>query len=273
MQVVLISRGSMTGGQALAHCLRDHLAFRCVCREDLVRTVDAQGEYAQKVLQSIHSATRAYEQFSHCRRPYLILMRLALLRFIRQGNLVYHGHAGHLLVADLKWCLRIRVDAPMPLRTKNAMERLDLSEADAREAVLREDEERVRWARFMYGTDIRDPKLYDACFSLERLTLNGICAMVAETLKQESFTPSPEDIRALDDLYLAARIDAALAVDSSLLNRDIRARARGGKVALVGPCLDDGDMARAVELAGGVEGVGAVEYQTGYAVSFDSYLR
>ena len=41
MQVVLISRGSMSSGQALANSLAERLSFRCVCREDLVKSVDS----------------------------------------------------------------------------------------------------------------------------------------------------------------------------------------------------------------------------------------
>jgi len=272
MQVVLISRGSTQGGRALAKCLEEHLpSFRCVCREDLVKTLDAQGDYAKKVLESIHGATRAYDQFSQLRHPYLVLMRLALLRFIRAGDLIYHGNAGHLLVADLHWCLRLRVDAPMAMRTRNAMERLNLPEAEAHEAVLLEDEERVRWARFMYGKDIRDPRLYDACFSLDRLTSSKICAVIVEALMGRDMDASPEQLRELDNLYLSAQVEAALAVDESLRTREVRARACQGKVVLEGPFLFDDDLARTLEIARSVEGVLEVDYQPGYATSFESW--
>lgn len=273
MQVVLISRGSMSSGQALANSLAERLSFRCVCREDLVKSVDSLGEYAKKVLKTIHTATRAYEQFSQSRRPYLILMRQALLRFIYEGDLIYHGHAGHLLIPDLVWCLRVRIDASMQIRTKNAIERLQLPEAEAYEAVLREDEAMGRWARFMYGKDIRDPKLYDTLFSLDRLSLEGSSAMIEAALKEKEFQPSNKDLQTLEDLCIAARAEAALVMDARLVNHEIRASSRKGQVSLEGPYLEESDLSHAIEIVRNVKGVREVDYQTGCAMSFDYYLR
>lgn len=269
MPVVLISRGTMSGGRALATCLADRLGAKCVSREDLVALVDAHGAHAKKVLASLDRATRAYDQFSQLRRPYLILMRLALLEFIREDDVVYHGHAGHLLVPGLACCLRVRINAPMALRVCNAVERLGLPEAEAREAVLREDEERLRWARFMYGRDIRDPSLYDVTFNLDRLSLEAICAMITKALGEGGFAPSPEALAALENLYLATRVEAALATNEATLSLEIGAHARDGHVRLEGPYQDEAGLARIHALATAVPGVRDCEYEPGCPSSFE----
>lgn len=269
MPVILISRGTMSGGRALAGCLAERLGLRCVSREDLVALVDSHGAHAQKVLASLSRATRVYEQFSQLRRPYLILMRLALLQFIREGNVVYHGQSGHLLVPGLACCLRVRVNAPMALRVKNAMERLDLPEAEAHEAVLKEDEERVRWARFMYGRDIRDPNLYDVTFSLDRLSLGAICTMIAGTVGEREFEPSAETAVAVEDLYLATSVEAALATDPATLSLEVGAQAHNGYVRLEGPYQDDDGLARIMAIVRSVPGVNDAEFQPGCPTSFE----
>ena len=268
MPVVLISRGTMTGGQTLARCLADHLALRLVHREDLMSVIDARGEHAKKVRASLDSATRAYDQFSQLRRPYLILMRHALLGFIRTGNIVYNGLASHLLVPGVSCCMRVRINAPLEMRVRHAIERLGVPEIEARDAVLREDEERVRWGRFMYGYDLRDPNLYDACFSLDRVSLPSICMMIVAGLQQDEFQPTPESIQELEDLYLSASVEAALVSDGRTLIWEIGARARAGQVLLEGPFLEDAQLAPVIEVVRGVEGVQAVEYQPGCAASF-----
>jgi cytidylate kinase len=262
----------MSGGEALAHCLAERLSLRYVCREDLLKVVDAQGAHAMEVRASLDHATRAYDQFGQLRRPYIVLMRRALLGFIREGNVVYAGYASHLLVPTVPCCLRVRINAPMSLRVRNAMRRLDLPEEDAKEAVRREDEERVRWGRFMYGKDIRDPNLYDVCFLLDRMSLEAICTMIAAGLRERIFEPTPEAARALQDLFVAASVEAALVSDPRTLSWEIGARVRDGGVLLEGPYLEDRPRADVLEVVRGVPGVRQVEYQPGCVSSFETVL-
>lgn len=265
MPVVLISRGTMSGGQSLAGCLSRRLSLRCVCREDLLSAVDTHGGHARKVVESLERATRAYEQFSQNRRSFLILMRHALLSFIRDDDIVYHGYAGHLLVPSAPCCMRVRISAPLPLRARNAMQRLGVADAQAREAVQREDEDRVRWSRFMYGHDIRDPHLYDAWFSLEKMSIDTVCAMISAGLQEKEFQHTPETRKTLEDLYLATSVEAALVSDPRTLGWEIGARVRDRNVLLEGPYLEDSQRDDVLEVARSVEGAGAVEYQPGCA--------
>lgn len=269
MPVVLISRGTMSGGRALASCLAERLGLKSVSREDLVGLIDAHGTHAKKILASLNRASRAYEQFSQLRRPYLILMRCALLEFVREDNVVYHGHAGHLLIPSLACCLRVRINAPMSLRVSNAVRRLGLPAAEAQEAVLSEDEERLRWGRFMYGHDIRDSHLYDVTFSLDRLTVPAICVMISGALGEKEFQPTPEAHAAIEDLYLATLVEAALATHPDTLGLEIGARAKDGSVFLEGPYQEAAGVDRIIEVAGAVPGVHAVEYEPGCPSSFE----
>jgi hypothetical protein len=270
MRVVLISRGTMSGGRALAQCLAERLGLRSVAREDLIAVVDHHGEYAKKVVDSLGRATHAYEQFSQWRRPYLILMRHSLLQLVRQGNVVYHGYSAHLLLPGLACCLRVRINAPMNMRLRNAMERLQVPEAEARDALLKEDEERVRWARFMYGRDIRDPSLYDVTFSLERLKLPTICSMVASAWQEGSeFGMTTEAAAQFENLALATAVEAALVSDQRTSELEVGAKARDGNLLLEGPYLDESQQTVVLEIAKAVPGVTEVQYQPGCFPGFD----
>jgi cytidylate kinase len=268
MPVVLISRGTMSGGQSLARCLSARLSLRCIGREDLLSAVDRHGGHARKVVESLESATRAYDQFSQNRRPFLILMRHALLSFIREDAVVYHGTAGHLLVPRVPCVMRVRISAPLPLRARHAMQRLGVSESQATEAVQREDEERVRWSRYMYGRDIRDPHLYDAWFSLERMSTETVCSMIAAGLQEKEFQPTSDARRVVEEHYLSTSIEAALVSDPRTFTWDIGARVRGSDVMLEGPFLEDRELQIVMEVARSVEGAGSVEYQPGCASGF-----
>ena len=272
MPVALISRGTMSGGETLARCLAGRLSLRHICREDLIAVLDSRGEHAKRVRASLDRATRAYDQFSQLRRPYLILMRFALLGFIREGNVVYSGYAGHLLVPKTPCCMRVRISAPMPMRIRKAMERLGLPEEEARELVLREDDERVRWARFMYGRDIRDPHLYDIWVSLDEMSVETISAMIVAGLAEKQYQLAPEAERVLNDLYLGTSVEAALVSDARTLSLEIAARSQDGSVLIEGPFLEDHQLADVLEVVRSVEGVRSVEYQPGCVSSFELAL-
>lgn len=161
--------------------------------------------------------------------------------------------------------MRVRISAPLPLRARNAMQRLGLAEAEALEAVKREDDDRVRWSRFMNGRDIRDPHLYDAWFSLDRMSIETVCATISAGLSEKEFQRTPESRKALDDLYLSTSVEAALVSDPRTLAWEIGARVRDGNVFLEGPYLEDRQLADVLDVARSVEGTVAVEYQPGCA--------
>jgi hypothetical protein len=87
-----------------------------------------------------------------------ILMRSSLLEEVRDDYMIYHGYSGHFLWPTLQHFIRVRIDAPLDLRVKTTMERLNCDEKAVRDYITQADDERVRWARFMFARDLRDPK-------------------------------------------------------------------------------------------------------------------
>jgi cytidylate kinase len=268
MSVVLISRGTMTGVAKLVDHLKSRTGVRCVSREDLVRRVDRHGQLARDVVERLNKATREYEEFSNLRRAYVILMRTALLEFAAHDDLVYHGYSGHLLLPPIAHFVRVRITAPLAMRVQMTQERLGCSEAEAEEYVRQDDEDRARWARFMYGQDIRDPDLYDACMNLEHLTLDTACNLISELLEDADCQPTPASVRTVDELLLGSRVESAVAADERTSRVEVSAKVTGGRVVLTGPYLADEQLNTVLEIARGVEGVQDVEYEYGYVPSF-----
>ncbi len=268
MSVVLISRGTMTGVARLVERLKSRTGVRCVSREDLARRVDRHGKLARDVVERLSKATQEYEEFCDLRRAYVILMREALLEFAVHDDLVYHGYSGHLLLPPIDHFIRVRITAPLEMRVKMTRERRGCSAEEAGEFVRQDDEDRVRWARFMYGQDIRDPQLYDACINLGRLTLDTACNLISELLEDADCQPTPASARAVDELLLASRVESALAADPRTSTVEASAKAGAGRVVLTGPYLVDAQLDTVVEIARGVAGVREVEYEYGYTPSF-----
>ncbi len=268
MRAVLISRPTFSGGEELASCLAGRLGVPCVSRADLVRLVDRRGACAQRVVASLSRASHAYQQFSRDRRPFVVLMRRALLEMVRRHDLVYHGHACHFLVPDLPCSVTVRVNAREPLRVRRAAERLELSEEEALEVIRREDEARVRWARFLYGKDLRDATLYDLCVCLDTLPRSAVCTMLEALFHAPELAPTARQRQRLEDLYVAACVEETLVLHPETRHLEIAAAASRGEVRLTGPYLDPAVRRDVEAIAGSVEGVRSVRYEVGYEAAF-----
>jgi hypothetical protein len=263
MSVLLISRGSMSGGEIVARELADSGGFHCLTREDLVQAVNRHGELASRVTAFIEGVTRHYLRFSELRRPYKILMRRALLDFAARHNVAYLGYSGHLLVPRIGHFAKARLEASLELRLRLTRERLEISEEEAREHIRLADEERVRWGRFMYGRDIRDITQYDLCITMDRLSTAAVVALLVQLVQQPDFQPTPGSLEALADLTLATEVEARLVLDPRLSQLEIGASAKRGHVALEGPWLDDPELAYVLDSVRAVPGVADVGYEPG----------
>jgi cytidylate kinase len=266
MAVLFISRGTVSGVRILVDCLCEHTRFKCLSREDLMKEVSRYGDWATQAVEQLSTATSAYEQFSRTRRPYIVLMRQALLEKIRGNDLVvYHGFSGHLLVPRLKHFVRVRINAPLDLRLAMTMERLKCNEDSAREYIRNSDDHQVRWARFVYGLDIRNPALYDLNINFGHLTINAICGLLEHILLENDLRVSDELKVRVEQLFTASNVEAALVIDPRTREHEIEAKMEDDCVHLIGPYLENTELAIVTEVAQKVDGVERVEYKAGYA--------
>jgi len=268
--VIFVSRGTMSGVHLLVDCLHERTGIRHISREDLEEVVNRHGELAKRILEKLDKATSAYEQFSELRWPYLVLMRNALLDEIRQDNVVYHGYSGHLLLPPIRHFVRVRIEAPLDLRVTMTMKRLGCDEKSARDYITEADDYRVKWARFMYGRDIRNTLLYDLTLNLGHMTLKAACGILESIMSDEDFQASSESQEEVEQLYLATSVEVALITEPRTQTLEISAAVQeDGGINLVGPYLEERDLSAVKEVAGGVAGVKNVRYSPGYAPSLE----
>ncbi len=264
MPVIFISRGTMSGVHLVLDLLRERTGIKCISREDLEKKVNQYGDIATKVLQKLPEAVSDYEQFSKLRWPFLVLMRKALLEEIGRGDMVYHGYSGHLLLPALRHFIRVRIHAPISLRVPMTMERLSCDEKEARAYISKADEQRVKWARFVYAKDIRNPLLYDLCLNLEHVTLKAASDILEGLLGEEDFQETEESLAEVERLRLASDIEKELVVDPRAEGLEISATVTDKEVRLVGPYLEEKKLKVVLQIARSVPGVEAVSYVPGY---------
>jgi cytidylate kinase len=234
MAIITISRGSMSGGEALAASLGQVLGYRTVAREVLIAAAEELGVPEEALAQKIAWPPGLWERMSSHRKFFVVAVQAALAEHAAQGDLVYHGHAGHLLLRGLPGVLRVRLIAPLEMRVRAVMERRQLGRTTAEQYIHDVDESRVRWTRFIYDVDWRDPALYDVVVNLEKMSLAAASAMIAAAVKLPEFTATEEAAKARADFLLGCRVKVALAKNPLTRDLGLEAVANAGTVEIRG---------------------------------------
>jgi len=258
MSVITISRGTFSGGKMLAECLAEQLGYRCIDRDVIVERAAAFGVSQDELRNALLKPPTFLDRFQHKKYIYLALIQAALTQEVRSGKAIYHGNAGHLLLKGGPHVLRTRIIAPMEFRLDMAQDRLKLSRSEALAYIHKVDQERRKWTQYLYGVDWGDPALYDIVLNLEYMSVEEACDIIANIVRQRCFEFTSECQTAMDDLALASRVRANLAINSPTSHLEFDVTARGGSVSIKGRLTSLDELAEVRRVAGEVPGVSAV---------------
>jgi cytidylate kinase len=255
MSVITISRGSFSGGKALAECLAERLGYRCIDRGIIVERAAAAGVSQDELMGALLKPPHFWDRFRHEKYIYLTLIQAALTEEVRTGKVVYHGNAGHLLLRGAPHVLRVRIIAPLELRLGMVQDRLKFNRSEAAAYIEKVDDERRKWTSYLYGVNWEDPHLYDVVLNLEQMEMQEACEGVVTIARQKSFEFTAECLAAMADLALASRIRANLALNVPTSDLEVEVVAHQGSVWIKGKVVDLDQMAEVERVARKTPGV------------------
>ena len=160
----------------------------------------------------------------------------------------------HFFVKGISHVLKVRIIADLEDRVRLEMEREGISRDEAMHVLLKDDEERVKWSKALYGIDTRKASLYDLVLHIHKLTVNDAVEIICHTAGLKHFQTTPDSQRAIDDLALAARVKAAL-VD---VKPDLQVSAQDGTVSVKteAPIIHEAPLVQRIqEISNAVTGV------------------
>jgi cytidylate kinase len=264
MAIISISRGTFSGGKTLAESVAKRLGSPCLGREEVL--LEAGKEYGiseKELTQAVDQPPPFWQQVPGRRVAYLMCLTATLLKHAQTASLVYHGHAGHLLLSGISHVLRVRVIADMEYRIKAAMERMNLKRDEAIAYIDRVDKERVKWTRFLYGIEWTDPSQYDAVLNLERMNIEGASLAIASMAQLDDFKVTPQSQKAFDDLKVTSGVWAALVKDERTRSAWVQVVANNGVVTITGKASAAKVVDAIPVVAGQVSGVKEVKNEVG----------
>lgn len=157
-----------------------------------------------------------------------------------KGNVLIRGWGGTLLLRDVPHIPRIRVCAPMEVRIRRLMERLETDDEDlARREIEVDDAARASRMEQHFNVRWGEPTLYDLTLNTERIPIPQCIDQVVALAKSPAFQETPASRQYLADLALQARARAALRADERTAAIDVDIEVRGGDVTLRGIVVDD----------------------------------
>ncbi len=258
MSIITISRGTCSGGKMLAEAVAHKLGYKCIDRDMIVQQAAAYGVSQDALHTALEQPPKFFGQSKHTRYIYLALIQATLTQEVWHGSAVYHGLGGHLLLAGVPHVLRTRIIAPMEFRIRKVEERMKLPRTEAIAYIEKMDQERRKWTHFLYGVDWSDPALYDVVLNLEHMTMDEACETVCAMTVLKAFQFTPECERAIDDVALASRIRANLAIDPATSDLELEVAAHSGSVVVRGELLRPRQASEVRRIARATPGVNSV---------------
>lgn len=210
MSIITISRGSYSMGKAVAEKVAETLGHRIISRDLLLKTGDTFHVPHQTLLRALHDAPGLTDRYKRTKQIYIAYIRATLLEMIDEGNVVYHGLAGHFLLKGLDHVLKIRIISNLEGRVMRKMKEEGITAANARSIIIGDDDQRKKWSHKIYGIDPSDNTLYDMVICIDKLSVENAAEFICAAAEAPSFQSSDGALKKIHDLTLACKVKAAL---------------------------------------------------------------
>jgi cytidylate kinase len=172
-----------------------------------------------------------------------------------KGNVLIRGWGSTLLLREVPHIPCIQVTAPLAVRVKRLMERLETDDEElARHEIEVDDQARASRMGDHFNITWGDPSLYDLTLNTERLSIPTCVEEVIRLVQSADFRETPESRQLLSDLALQARARAALRADPRTAGIDITVDVKGGRATARGIVVDDKEKALVREVLEKVAG-------------------
>lgn len=210
MAIITISRGSYSKGKEIAEKLAEDLGYECLSRDVLLEASEQFNVPEIKLVRALHDAPKVLERFTHGKKKYVTFIQQSFLEHVQKDNVVYHGLAGQFFLRGVNHTLKVRVIADLDDRVRLEMKRENITDAEARNDLKRDDYERRKWGLALYGIDTADASLYDLVVHIRKISVDDAVSLISHAARLPHFQTTPESQQALDNLVLAAQVKSSI---------------------------------------------------------------
>jgi len=254
MTIVMISSSYHGEREEFAQALARKTNWPVLNREALLDRAREMGIKIGRLEVSVIKTPGLTEKLAREKDIYLALVTATLCEKSRQGNLIYTGRAGHLLLPGISHRLRVGLSIPQQVRINKVAQALNLTSDKAASYLSQLDEDVTKWIRYVHRADGRDPKYFDVFFNMENMGLSNMVGMLCAMAQLPDFQPTPASTKLLSDLYLSSQAKLRLALDERTLDADLQVQADNGMLTVTYPPHQDQVKGKIPEVLADLEG-------------------
>ena len=263
MPIIAITREMGSLGKDVASGLGQSLDLPIFYHEVVEPLADRMRVRKSHVIRLIDGSAGLLERLTADKTSLAIFSADEIFDLAMQGSgAVVRGWGATHLLRDVPHAICVRVCAPLQVRKRRMMERLNTDDDAAVSVEIHcNDESHAAIMRRNFGLQWTDPENYDVVFNTERVSVNECIDEVTRLVRSDAFAEIAQSRRKLADLALAARVRAALRL--APLTRDARVSVTScdRRVTLTGDLGTDALLAVA-EVVDSVPGVADFEYRS-----------
>lgn len=258
MSIVTIAHAAYSGGSAIAEKVASILNYRSIDREVLIEASKRYGIPEAKYTEVLEAEGRWWERWRESLRLYRITLQAAMCEVVEEDRVVYYGRAGRQLLPSIGHVLKVLVVAPIEYRIEQVRAQKNMDEENARQYLRELDRVRSRRFRALFNDDWLDPVGQDLVINGARFGAESGASLIADTVRRPEFQPTPESMKAFQDLATTARVQAALITSAKTRNVVLNVKSDGGRVTISGILADPELEKEIVRIAETVKGVTSV---------------
>jgi cytidylate kinase/CBS domain-containing protein len=233
-----------------------------ISREVIVEAAKKYGVSEENLMKGMRSPPRLLGRFGKQQEQFIFAVRAALAEMLVQGDLIYHGYAGNVLLKGVPKVIRLRLVAPLERRVRRVIRERRLTREEALKFIEKIDAERDEWVQQLYKVDWSDPSLYDMVLNLEHMGMETVTELIVDLANRKEYQSTPESEQELRDFALTKRVQAALTFQSDFQEDSIEVRGRLGAVRLSGDRYFKKNSKAIVEFVKNIPGVKEVVAST-----------
>lgn len=263
MPLIAMTREMGSLGKDVAAAVADRLDKQVVHHEIIDNLASKMRLRKSHVIRFLEGRSGIWERLTTDKTSLSIYTADETFALAESGKVaVIRGWGATHLLRPVPHVISIRVCAPLGVRVRRMLERLNTDDREFVENEIRLSEEaHAAITRRHFGINWQDSEHYDLVLNTERLSVEECADEVMGLLDDSTFRETPESQRAFRNLALAAHVRSALRQDPRTAKMMISITCEDGAVSLAG-LVDPGQKPEdAAEVASRVPGVTEVKSQ------------
>lgn len=235
MAILTISREYGSGGWEIGRRVAERLGYQFVDKERVFQDLDRAGTQWGRLAREVDEVCPTlWERHDWQYRGYVAQTEALILSYAEGDNVVLIGRGGSFLLQEVPFSLRVRLVAPMEVRLERIMARERLNREAAARLISQIDGDRACYVKANYGSDWSLDQVYDLTLNTGSLNYDQVEDVLVRGLEGKDRLATPEAKTRLQQMALAYRLKARVAIDPRLLVPTLKVDLEDGTLVVSG---------------------------------------